>query len=1182
MNLSRKADTCTRSAHPLTPISHYTNEFCSLLCIFLPIKRVKSLASEIWGLSKMQPSPHARPAKASPSPAAPNPLAGLKVEQSEEDRRQYRLLRLPNGLTAVLIHDNEIHRESEDADDRSEYEVTGSEGSSIVGASSEEDDEDEHEEMSAGSEGGHTSSHGGGPTKKAAAALAVAAGSFSDPDDVPGLAHFLEHMLFMGSEDFPDENEYDKYLSQNGGHSNAFTENEMTVYYFDVRCEHLAGALARFSAFFRSPLIKQSAMEREVEAVESEFEIALSSDANRLSQVQCATCLAGHVYSKFVWGNKRSLSTSPSERTPPLDVRESVLRFYEEHYVPQRMTLSLIGAESLDELEELVHREFSGIKGQRADLVHPFGEFGQNLEAPARCFAPNFAGEGPPFSPGCLRLVDAVRDTNEIHLTWALPSLLDRFQSKAEDYASHLIGHEGPGSLTALVKKRGWATDLWAGTGDSGSDRSSACFTFGICVVLTEVGLEHLFEIISLIAWYTGLCSRDGVQLWVYDELRGLSEMRFRFEEEREASAYVVELAENLQRFPARDCVRGDSIYRLWDPELAASVLSALTPSSCRIDLLTRMHFSPDLIPRAAENMAPGLCMAPELVEPWFGVRYRERSMASDTLEGLEQCFAGLIELTRMEEFKELSLPTPNPFVPSDFSLRSGKRPEESTHHDSGKMISNQSGAHPTPPTCCVRETQSLRVWHKLDNTFFTPRAQLYLYVHCPEGLRSSRNSVLQSLFVSALNEMLNQVTYLADVAGLHFHLAHRPGSNLEIRIDGFSDKLCALLRPVLSEMFFGDSFKIDLDRFNALREQMERNLRNAKLKPNRHALYERLRLMTWESLWTIEERLQHACDVSIDDLRSYVSSGFDSCSVEALAHGNIDTEEAIQIADMIRAAMDRHAPQTGDNVVGWIPRPRERVVCLTPGKCYRFSRDVDNPSEENSVLDAYYQTDLPYSPRSMALLDLVCMLTNEPFFDTLRTKEQLGYSVNCSSRCTGRVLGLGVVIQSALYDPLHLESRVEAFFANFDVVLQKMPPSEFERTHSALASELRTKHNNLIEESDSHWAHISTGTYRFSSRQEEASALEDLTMDDVLAFYRKYICPGSLERRRLSVHVHGKYFPVASFNVESEGVANDCTIIVKSAETFRTCMPWTNPRGGPFDGLDLDALRCPPQQMMF
>ena len=76
-------------------------------------------------------------------------------------------------------------------------------------------------------------------TDKSAAALDVHIGHMSDPGELPGLAHFCEHMLFLGTDRFPDENEYSKFLSQHGGSFNAFTSSDHTNYYFDVSPEHL-------------------------------------------------------------------------------------------------------------------------------------------------------------------------------------------------------------------------------------------------------------------------------------------------------------------------------------------------------------------------------------------------------------------------------------------------------------------------------------------------------------------------------------------------------------------------------------------------------------------------------------------------------------------------------------------------------------------------------------------------------------------------------------------------------------------------------------------------------------------------------------------------------------------------------------------------------------------------------
>jgi insulysin len=82
---------------------------------------------------------------------------------------------------------------------------------------------------------------------KAAASLNVSVGHLMDPLGLPGLAHFCEHMLFLGTERFPIENDYAKYLSAHAGASNAYTASDHTNYHFDVAPEHLSGAVERFA-----------------------------------------------------------------------------------------------------------------------------------------------------------------------------------------------------------------------------------------------------------------------------------------------------------------------------------------------------------------------------------------------------------------------------------------------------------------------------------------------------------------------------------------------------------------------------------------------------------------------------------------------------------------------------------------------------------------------------------------------------------------------------------------------------------------------------------------------------------------------------------------------------------------------------------------------------------------------
>jgi insulysin len=163
-------------------------------------------------------------------------------------------------------------------------------------------------------------------TDKAAAALDVHVGHFCDPNDAPGLAHFCEHLLFMGTEKYPIENSYSQYLSENGGHSNAFTGTEHTNYYFDINSNFLHGALDRFAQFFIAPLFDDSCTERELNAVDSEHKKNLQQDNWRLYQLEKDLSDPSHPYNKFGTGNLETLKSLPESKG--LNIRNVLLDFH--------------------------------------------------------------------------------------------------------------------------------------------------------------------------------------------------------------------------------------------------------------------------------------------------------------------------------------------------------------------------------------------------------------------------------------------------------------------------------------------------------------------------------------------------------------------------------------------------------------------------------------------------------------------------------------------------------------------------------------------------------------------------------------------------------------------------------------------------------------------------------------
>ena len=186
-----------------------------------------------------------------------------------------------------------------------------------------------------------------------AASMSVEVGSYEDPADREGLSHFLEHMLFLGTEKYPDVDEYSTYLKSNGGMSNAYTSRDHTNYQFQVLPDAFDGALDRFAQFFIGPLFTEEYTAREVNAVNSEYQKNVMSDGWRQFRMQGLFAKEGHPAAQFNIGNLETLGDI--DRTELID-------FYNKHYSANRMGLALLSTHSLDEMEAWARKHFSSVK----------------------------------------------------------------------------------------------------------------------------------------------------------------------------------------------------------------------------------------------------------------------------------------------------------------------------------------------------------------------------------------------------------------------------------------------------------------------------------------------------------------------------------------------------------------------------------------------------------------------------------------------------------------------------------------------------------------------------------------------------------------------------------------------------------------------------------------------------
>eukprot|EP01124_Arcella_intermedia_P016527 TRINITY_DN23144_c0_g1_i1.p1 TRINITY_DN23144_c0_g1~~TRINITY_DN23144_c0_g1_i1.p1 ORF type:complete len:973 (+),score=184.03 TRINITY_DN23144_c0_g1_i1:70-2919(+) len=449
-------------------------------------------------------------------------------------------------------------------------------------------------------------------TDKAAAAMDVHVGFFSDPQEAPGIAHFCEHMLFLGTEKYPDEKTYINYLTQHGGNWNAYTSTENTNYYYDVSHAHAEGALDRFAQFFIAPLFTQDATEREMNAINSEHKKNLQNDYWRSAELLKSASNPDYPYSKFGTGNLETLQQHA-------DIRQKLLNFHSTYYSSNIMKLAVLGKEDLDTLEKWVREKFSAIKNKNIQV-------------------PTFQGE--PFPPkylGFRQHYVPVKDTRTLTLYWPIPPEYKLWKSKPGHVLGHLLGHEGEGSILAELKRKGWVNELLGGTLEEGLGFSF----FGVQMKLAKDGFDHIDDIINIIYQYIAILNREGIDKWVFEELQSLGEIGFRFKDQSQPIDYVSYLAKSMQRYPRDHLLAGPYLMYEWVPELIQKALQALKPENMFITV-----------------GAKELDGKTDKKEKWYGTPYSQFAIEPSYIERLKSL---------EKEPPTLHLPKRNLFIPDSF-----------------------------------------------------------------------------------------------------------------------------------------------------------------------------------------------------------------------------------------------------------------------------------------------------------------------------------------------------------------------------------------------------------------------------------------------------------------------------------------------------------------------------------
>lgn len=435
-----------------------------------------------------------------PEPTTQVEQAQAKVVKSPNDDREYRVITLPNQIEIMLVSDPS--------------------------------------------------------TEKSAASLSVGVGLLQDPMTQQGMAHYLEHMLFLGTEDYPDTKGYSEFMTANGGSQNAYTWLDITNYMFSVNNDAVVEALDRFSDFFKAPMLYPEYTDKEKNAVNAEWSMRREMDF--FGQFKLARNLLGdHPANRFLIGNLESLGDKEGSQ-----LHAETVAFYERYYSANIMKVALLGNQSLDELEALAREHFSEIENQA--IAEP--------EVTASIDFTEVGGKRIHYVPN--------QDVKQLRLEFIIDDNSDDFAVKPNQFISYLIGSEMPGTPAFLLKNSGMISSLNASASPTYYGNYG---TLSIDVNLTDAGMQNREMITAMLLQYIELIKAEGVDAKYYDEIKTSLDNQFRFLEKSDEFGYVSNLAEAMQNVPASMAIAAPYHYERFDAAAIRSVLDQLTPERLRV-----------------------------------------------------------------------------------------------------------------------------------------------------------------------------------------------------------------------------------------------------------------------------------------------------------------------------------------------------------------------------------------------------------------------------------------------------------------------------------------------------------------------------------------------------------------------------------------------------------------------
>ncbi|XP_063684663.1 uncharacterized protein LOC134818889 isoform X2 [Bolinopsis microptera] len=757
------------------------------------------------------------------------------------------------------------------------------------------------------------------------------------------------------------------------------------------------------------------------------------------------------------------------------DIQDRLWDFYDRYYSANLITVAIIGNETLDTLQEWAEEIFTAIPNK--EKTKPV--FNQL-----------------PFPPGDKRYISRAiyyqpkSDKDSIKLIF--PINISDYPNLS--YLTYLMGYEGKGSLYQYLSTRGYVTSLMSAI----STEAQNFVLVSVSCDLTEKGLTKPKDIVRALFQFVKRVKANGVNEQLWKENKQIDELKFKFKEKEDPATYASTISAHMARVTdPRDFLDPPS-RRIYNQSLEERIMAHITPDNFNM-YISSLKLSTEM----ANKYGPQLTQK----ETWYSTPY----------ENLQIDEADITNWETVELNEDLYLPETNPFIPDDFNIKEYE----------GKAL---------PVTVNATEVSDMTVWWYQDKEFNQPK----LYMGCRIQPKPATPSVKNGL----LSEMLSS-TYLRETSeslypavSVDYDIGFLFDDFWIMTLSGFSDaeKVKKVIESGLDSLFQLD-FDQNEEHFNAtIREPIRKEYLNVKNWMPAQLSLRYARMIQDQYIFSYSENLAELDSLAQSDIRNLRDDFLKDISIDCSIMGNVIEQQSAEYSEILKNKLVTGAGSTivKENRLDAFVHP---IFKLPQNKTLVVRQKVENPEEPNSGVLSLFQigpveSNGPYTDRlpytRFVLATLLGLMMREPCFNYLRTQQQLGYVASCFEEEFKNIMVFNILVQGSRED-----AGAYVIAEQHDIFVDLQYNKFLEQSKSdaglqlwadikvALRKQIEEKPISLSEKNTQFNREIFSPTRDFVRREKKVAALEEITMDDFIEFYKRYLIGEN--RRKISSQVYGK-----------------------------------------------------------